>query len=1107
MTEINVVALPVASNCNEIFAVISSLIEGSTMFLKDSNYFFLFLIILFAPVIYANEGVLYVDLNTKFDDIGRSGHELISNNVKRMDHSRVVELENDYIYFTYDKNNEYRPFLLDKQTGNVSPLNDSSGNIDKPNLQGNSKVFQANAKQAVFNGPRDARGKSNWYITDGSASGTRKWNFPFVFDPQDIRPLGLSDVLFHDGFKLYRYNESSQERIELTSTRPSQFLQSLGKFLIVRSNVLGEYILTDGTIEGTKDYIFRDILIQSDDTHFLSDESKNSAWVIAEIESELILSKIDGDVGIVPMLNLADIPKCFSVDFDLELDDGVAESEKYIYFRSSNGQCFYQYNKSTKELKDVGVSELITSSNTIIGANDDYVLIKKSTSGLPIENIAKFSFEQNELEFLLPILAPEPDLYRYVEVIAEDEIYIYFYSYSFSYKLARKDNALIRLEKNTFTSRKLSSRIGHISADRTNTELFYLKYNTGDNRNNHLDYLNLFADDGRLYFLANNPLPGVYRTDENFTKLEGLSFSAVSNDTQPSEVSNFFKIATGWLAWSANLNTLYKITPNGQKESVVIPELRKGSSLNIFEDGSNVYLQNSNRAIIELNIETVQIRVIHSDEQSLLQDIDNPNLLFAKNGELYIESGEDQGLARFNLASSSTTYLNQEYKGMHLFSCSDKIFGFSGLQSNLYNSYSVSGSLFYELTPEINELPLLGDDVDIRFIDLDASKDGFIVLSSFTDAYLVNCNTLDKNLLVSKEARGPDLPEFSYSSFEQQYYFVDDFILKTVSVGTGSIASLFEVRDFRIASSLAFTANGTYFPLNSNSLEYNTVFKISGNSLLKVADLNSPTVDTDFTYRTVSASGRYIYGYYSDSKFDSEFEYSEVDTGTELLVLDTLFDQLHFVNLYSGPKSGVNRNFNGSLNMYENEGIIAFLGNSRSYEGELILLETDCIVESLCAGQFVEREPSVSDGTSLYYEIGQNVWLPYRAADQDLDELSYQLVGHPNWLSIDENTGLVTGNVPTNALKQYDGITVRVSDGQHTVDSTPFTFIIDDVDQLSTGGGSDNNSGGTGASGTPPPSVPSSSNDSGGGSIGILMIILAGHIYIRRYNKERRKYV
>jgi hypothetical protein len=361
--------------------------------------------------------------------------------------------------------------------------------------------------------------------------------------------------------------------------------------------------------------------------------------------------------------------------------------------------------------------------------------------------------------------------------------------------------------------------------------------------------------------------------------------------------------------------------------------------------------------------------------------------------------------------------------------------------------------------------------------------------------------------LVSKEARGPDLPEFSYSSFEQQYYFVDDFILKTVSVGTGSIASLFEVRDFRIASSLAFTANGTYFPLNSNSLEYNTVFKISGNSLLKVADLNSPTVDTDFTYRTVSASGRYIYGYYSDSKFDSEFEYSEVDTGTELLVLDTLFDQLHFVNLYSGPKSGVNRNFNGSLNMYENEGIIAFLGNSRSYEGELILLETDCIVESLCAGQFVEREPSVSDGTSLYYEIGQNVWLPYRAADQDLDELSYQLVGHPNWLSIDENTGLVTGNVPTNALKQYDGITVRVSDGQHTVDSTPFTFIIDDVDQLSTGGGSDNNSGGTGASGTPPPSVPSSSNDSGGGSIGILMIILAGHIYIRRYNKERRKYV
>jgi hypothetical protein len=1053
------------------------------MFLKGICILFGF----FSSIIFANENIQLIDLNTEFAEIGRSGFWGPDNPVEEMRHSNVVELENDYIYVTNDQTKRLRPFLLNKQSGSVSLLKDFIGDLDKPYASASTLIFQANAKQALFNIQLDYTGNSNWYITDGSQIGTRKWNYPFRWKPREMRSLGQSEVLYHDGFKLYRYNESSQERVELTSIRPERIIKDIGRFILVQSIDSNKYILTDGTIEGTTDHIFKSIFIPEQNYHLLSDEEKPPVWAVIETNAGDTLVKIDGELGVVSMLNITNIPNPVSDEPALDTRYGIQESANYLYFRNRTGH-LYQYNKVTNEFKIAGVSELSSSSYDIIGAHADFVLIRKSTTGLKLENITKFSFEKNELEFLLPRLYPQPGLYRFVEIVAEDEQYIYFYTYSFSNLLPAKDNALVRLDKRTFTSQKLSSRIGHIAEDRTNTELLYIEVDPGDHQNNSFDRRNLFANDGRLYFLANNPLPGVYRTDNNFTKLEGVGPSFISNDTQPSNISALHKISDGWLAWSANLKTLYKIEPNGLTKSFALPEVSSIGTMRFFEDGSNIYLQNSNRKINVLNKQTMNIDVLHSEQDPLSPEITKAEILLIKDGNLYIQSENSESLFVYSTSNASITTLKLGYSNARLFECSDRIFGFTGIQSNFDNSFLVSGSIFFELYPEVNLLSLPGDNVDVRFIDLDASKDGYIVLSSFTDSYLMNCATLEKEILVSTEIGGPGLPEFSYSRFEQKYYFVEDFILKTVSILTGDIEPLFEVRDFRIASSLTFTANGAYFPLNSNSLESDSLFKISSDSLQKVAKLHSKSRNKYFSYRTVSESGRFIFGNYSEYSLSAE-NANDV-TGMELLVLDTLLDQLHFVELYLGPEYGVDTLSSGGPFMLENDGLLLLVGDNVMYKGEAMLLETSCVIESLCSAQFSQREPNISDGTSLFYEIGQNVWLPYRAIDQDLDTLNYQLIGHPSWLKIDETTGLITGEVPSNAIKQYDGIKVRVFDGTFSVDSQSFTFIIDDIEQSSSNG-----------SNNPPvipSSIPASSNESGGGSLGLSIFLLAIMLFMDR---------
>lgn len=103
---------------------------------------------------------------------------------------------------------------------------------------------------------------------------------------------------------------------------------------------------------------------------------------------------------------------------------------------------------------------------------------------------------------------------------------------------------------------------------------------------------------------------------------------------------------------------------------------------------------------------------------------------------------------------------------------------------------------------------------------------------------------------------------------------------------------------------------------------------------------------------------------------------------------------------------------------------------------------TDEITFTVKGGPVTGNErPLISSIQDQVFNVNSQYSYQVSATDADNDPLTYSLILHPDWLSIDPNTGVIYGTTPDLSSSTFYQITVRTSDG-NDFDTESFTLEV-----------------------------------------------------------------
>ena len=99
-----------------------------------------------------------------------------------------------------------------------------------------------------------------------------------------------------------------------------------------------------------------------------------------------------------------------------------------------------------------------------------------------------------------------------------------------------------------------------------------------------------------------------------------------------------------------------------------------------------------------------------------------------------------------------------------------------------------------------------------------------------------------------------------------------------------------------------------------------------------------------------------------------------------------------------------------------------------------------------CSGggsQNIENSPPEISSVSFFDpRVGEVTQFSVQASDSDGDNLTFSATGLPQWLSINPQTGLISGTPTTPNLGEISLITVSVSDGEFFSTAEPFSIEV-----------------------------------------------------------------
>ncbi len=186
------------------------------------------------------------------------------------------------------------------------------------------------------------------------------------------------------------------------------------------------------------------------------------------------------------------------------------------------------------------------------------------------------------------------------------------------------------------------------------------------------------------------------------------------------------------------------------------------------------------------------------------------------------------------------------------------------------------------------------------------------------------------------------------------------------------------------------------------------------------------------------------------------------DTSVSIILIATDSDgnALTF-SIVGNPLYGTLSNFNPSTGQVTYKPNTNFVGaDSFTFKANDGIANSNTATVSIAVNPVVTNNPPVITSNPVTkVDEKKNYIYQVTATDADSDTLVYSLTQAPNWLSINSQTGLVSGTAPSvNTDTNFD-VTVRVSDGKANVTQS---YVLTVKNVVGSGG----NGGGSGSSGT-----------------------------------------
>ncbi|QDP02524.1 hypothetical protein [Thalassotalea sp. PS06] len=863
-------------------------------------------------------------------------------------------------------------------------------------LEGIKRWNESNALITVSRGTNKLH-----FISDGTASGTRRWLQPealeFILDPRSIFSFSEDSIYFVKHDAVYKFDLALNELKTIDQESMTSIYSSSKYWIGLKDGIVKIIDKTDDSVEqysvSSVDY--------TDYVHG-GNAPRDEFLFIANIDDEDTLVSISDQQGFEKLLPLSESELCGHSDSEISLGSIVSTNE-YIYFKSSHddGSCISRFSKSDKSIDSVSDVQMSVSRHfTIQGAGESGVLLKVNQD--PDDYFAEYNiylidFDEKKYTPLLDGFTFK----RQVNIIAKNEDYLYALD---SWGCKDDDycskNRLYRIDINEFQKEFIGYRLSHDFVGR-GVKSAESSYSAG-----------AFISNGRLYLRNYQSIPGLHVVSPQDKAFTPIFEEALYTGTDKAEIEEIIYIDGHWFVQERRIfdDVFYAIRDSGEVNQIDV-ENQRNQSIKRFDDSIYIVPDSSywdiNESLKKIDLHNyTQVPVwTRTSENEKFVTVRNDVVYYSIDGVLHSVSFE--GHDKVNHGT--------QVPQLNLYTCSNEAF-FS----------SPEGLIFID---NITETIKFND----ALFNYEYSEQGYLIVSQQHEVILFDCNSKTKIVFREIEDKASTMSlqhgKYYFDTVAKKIYFNEstgfdrqlvEFDIETLNANHIS----FNMTQY--FDQIAFGEFGIYEYTNKG------IVKKLEHSRTDILKLEDESERFNISFLKESFGNRYLLGFYSHCRKDQVCEVKN-----ELFYIDSLTDEFHKI-----PEIGGN---NSRVLKHSKAGWVVLSEQNTPKSSDMVLIDVACLIEGVCEQEMIDQPGVFGPAMSYHFQIADSVNLPIVFSDVDSELVQFSLDGAPEWLRIENSNVLkIAGSVPDN-IKNQSIFTFHINsfDGSNSVQSEEIEFNIE----------------------------------------------------------------
>jgi hypothetical protein len=984
-----------------------------------------------------------------------------------LDETKMEHLEKGSVFIACDDTGT-NPWVIPKGRRTPVPLWEKTTHFDSCGMSSLSRLYKLNEKQALFK-----IGFSNdYFITDGTPEGTKPWDISKKIEGalssnyDHIQQLSNGNYVFaNDYFTLSFYDASFQQAFSISHpilTHPEYLHKSyIGKnkaIIVTNRNVY----TSDGTIDGFKK--LSSIPINKVDS--LLYKTENTFYFYETTDDSFLLYRLD--------LITDDFETVYEGPrISVKEHFGIIGNDRGIYFvalrppKDDEGQWpllnLYKFSRQHNSLDLLHDDDLKTANELRIYETKDNIFINKIEVSYGNEYFSLIT-DTNELMAVKNV----SDQYNQSQNIflGKSDSKLYFHPRNI--ENLGSVLTVYDFSTNSFDNNILSSSSRYFDTFIHDNELFLAHDNNSETMHaGYYVYNGLTEDIDHAFTIHKNLLNQGSRFSRPLETFDNIvTGGGIRRDFQSSSEQYDYWLMNEELSVTSIMNQ--SLSEGVDINSDIIIDLVVGDNL-IFSVGSKL----KDRNTFKYDVNNRQLTKLYSSVQSDDDSNKINRVIGYIDDTLFVETkSREAGL--INIAESQMKIIDTP-KHFYMFQCGNKF---------LYSLQSTEEVFEVLPTAEVNILN--GVERVGNFNELE-----LMLMPYSTPAQIYNCQA-DKFTSLVETSVGAEIPRISPASWlvSNEYLYFETTLpspyrhkLYRYNSLNGHTDYIGEYDDY--FDRLHINSTGVYYSKFDAENNETTIYQMINGSLSQVL--------------TYPQELRFLKTHPQDQKGWIFFSGTEL-TGslhTKLFIFMPDHNEIVEVDLFANAP-WTNDNFarlGGSNGYWEYVNGYHYIDYQTHFFGsELLILSSSCIEQlaifknSHCANGFANNLPDYYVTHDVDAVPNKYVYIPTRALDIDGDKLEYSLKGAPEWLTIDSQSGEITGTVPGNAYSQVFNMEVTISDGYDMVSTNEFSLNIQGTKKEST---------------LPATNTPANTGG-GGGTINVtLLFILILLIYMKLRSKTK----